>query len=56
MIANLCDTCAFRELVRTARGSTFVLCNRSRLDPRFPKYPPQPIIRCVGYEATDQPE
>ena len=35
---------------RAARGSRFVLCERSRTDPRFPRYPPLPVLRCAGFE------
>jgi hypothetical protein len=34
----------------------FYLCRRSFTDPAFQKYPPLPVVACVGYEAgTDQP-
>jgi hypothetical protein len=49
--AGLCDTCQFRRLVAGAR-STFLLCERSFTDPRFPRYPPLPVRRCDGYAAT----
>jgi hypothetical protein len=49
MGAGLCDRCAYQQLVETSR-STFSLCRRSRDDPRYPKYPPIPIVRCAGYE------
>jgi hypothetical protein len=31
-------------------GSQFYLCDRSRTDPRYPKYPPLPKLECEGYE------
>jgi hypothetical protein len=40
-------------VVRTSR-SAFSLCRRSRDDQRFPKYPPIPVMRCAGFEATDE--
>jgi hypothetical protein len=36
--------------VRNTRGSTFSLCERSRTDPAFPRYPRLPVKRCHGYE------
>jgi hypothetical protein len=36
--------------VDSARGSSFVLCALAAEDPRFPKYPRLPVIRCAGYE------
>jgi hypothetical protein len=36
--------------IRTPKGSRFLLCQLSATDARFPKYPPQPVVRCAGYE------
>jgi hypothetical protein len=36
--------------VRTGRGSVFTLCERSRTDSSFPKYPRVPVTECRGYE------
>jgi hypothetical protein len=49
---GLCETCRHARTVETARGSRFVLCERSRTDPRFPRYPPLPVTRCAGFEAA----
>ena len=51
MNAGLCDRCRHQRIVRTSRGSTFSLCERSRTDERFPKYPRLPVERCRGFEA-----
>ena len=48
--AGLCATCLRARLVVSGRGSRFVLCERSRTDPRFPRYPPLPVRACAGYE------
>jgi hypothetical protein len=37
-----------REVI-TAKQSRFLLCQLSRSNPAFAKYPPQPVIRCDGY-------
>jgi len=50
---GLCERCRHQRIVRTGRGSRFSLCERSRTDPRFPKYPPLPVLRCAGFEARD---
>jgi hypothetical protein len=47
---GICSNCRHAELIRSGRGSTFVLCGLSRTDPRFPKYPPLPVLRCAGYD------
>jgi hypothetical protein len=47
---GLCDSCRHQRLVRNTRGSTFSLCERSRTDDRFPKYPRVPVLACPGHE------
>jgi hypothetical protein len=48
--AGLCDTCAHQRVIRNTRGSSFSLCERSKADPRYPKYPRLPVIECPGWE------
>jgi hypothetical protein len=31
----------------------FWLCERSKSDARFTKYPPLPVLACMGYEKTE---
>jgi len=50
---GLCADCVFARAVTSARGSTFLLCQRSQTDPRFPKYPPLPVRSCPGFESSD---
>jgi len=51
MSANgLCDRCLHQRLVPNTRGSVFTLCERSRIDGSFPKYPRVPVAECRGYE------
>jgi hypothetical protein len=49
MNESLCETCAHLREVVSGTGSRFLLCRLSQSDPRFPKYPPQPVHRCEGY-------
>ena len=48
--AGLCDRCRHQRIVRNTRGSAFSLCERSKTEPRFPKYPRLPVVRCEGFE------
>jgi len=48
--AGLCATCAHRREVPNRRGSLFYLCERSRSDPAYPRYPRLPVLSCPGYE------
>ena len=47
---GLCATCRYARRVTTDRGSVFVLCDLSRTDARFPRYPRLPVQRCEGHE------
>lgn len=47
--AGLCESCANVKIVETRKGSRFYLCMLSEVDPRFPKYPGIPVLRCIGY-------
>lgn len=50
------------RVVRSARGSAFVLCERSRRDARYARYPALPVLRCEGHapvpldDASERPE
>ena len=48
--AGLCDTCRHQRVVSNTRGSSFSLCERSKVDARFPKYPRIPVSACPGYQ------
>jgi hypothetical protein len=50
--AGLCDSCSHQRLVRNTQGSSFSLCERSRTDPAFPRYPRLPVTSCAGYEPS----
>jgi len=50
--SGLCGSCRFARTVRSAKGSQFLLCGRSELDPSFPRYPRLPVARCSGFEAN----
>jgi hypothetical protein len=53
---SLCETCASMREVITPKGSRFLLCRLSQADPAFPKYPPQPVVRCDGYRNRETSE
>ena len=48
--AGLCPRCRHVRPIVSERGSTFLRCMKQRSDPRFPKYPPQPVLACPGFE------
>jgi hypothetical protein len=48
--AGLCAVCRHQRLVPNTRGSVFSLCERSRTQPEYPRYPRIPVLECRGYE------
>jgi hypothetical protein len=56
MSSSLCEHCGHLREVISGKGSRFLLCQLSRIDPRFPKYPPQPVRRCGGFVERDDAE
>ncbi|MBM3667607.1 MAG: hypothetical protein FJW90_09060 [Actinobacteria bacterium] len=53
--AGLCDRCRHQRLVPNTRGSVFSLCELSRTDRSFPRYPRLPVESCAGYEPGAAP-
>jgi hypothetical protein len=49
---GLCLGCRHHRVVISGKGSIFHLCERSRTDPAYPRYPPLPVLVCRGVEAT----
>jgi hypothetical protein len=54
MIPSLCEFCTHMKEVVSGKGSRFLLCDRSTTDHRFPKYPPQPVVKCAGFERSSE--
>jgi hypothetical protein len=46
---GLCDVCRHARPIESARGSRFVLCELSRTDARFARYPRLPVTACAGF-------
>jgi len=51
--AGLCESCRHARSIVSGKGSVFLMCELSKTDPRFRKYPPLPVMRCPGYEPGD---
>lgn len=52
--AGLCDTCRHERIITSDRASRFVMCELSKTDPRFRRYPALPVVACDGYELRAQ--
>jgi hypothetical protein len=50
--AGLCATCRHARLVTTPR-SRFLLCERSRGDASYERYPRLPVLACRGHEPLE---
>jgi hypothetical protein len=53
---GLCSSCRHARTIESAKGSSFLLCQRSATDPAFLKYPRLPVLACSGHEPTPAPE
>jgi|ERR1700756_620761 hypothetical protein len=53
-MAGLCSQCQHARLVGSSKGSAFLLCELSKTDPRFARYPRLPVLVCSGYEPRTQ--
>jgi len=51
---GLCFTCRHAQTIVSSRGSRFYLCERSRTDARFPRYPALPVATCIGWERDEE--
>ena len=54
--AGLCDSCRHQRLVPNTRGSVFSLCERSRAEPTYRRYPPIPGAQLPGVRAGQDPD
>jgi len=52
---GLCPQCRHVKILASDRGSTFLLCRLGADDPRFTKYPPQPVVSCRGFDRLVSP-
>lgn len=48
---SICSRCVERKIVRSGKGSVFLLCQVGVSNPNWPKYPPQPVRRCPKFRA-----
>lgn len=49
-VTGLCGGCRHHAWIQSGRGSRFLRCELSFVDPRFPKFPVLPVFQCSGYE------
>ena len=49
---GLCADCVHAKKIASSKRSEFLLCELSKSDPRFPKYPRLPVLFCSGYQPN----
>ena len=49
---GLCALCQHARSIHSAKNSEFWLCERSKTDAHFAKYPPLPVRTCAGFEGS----
>ncbi len=49
---GLCGRCRYTRVLHNDRLSTFWMCERSREDDTFPRYPRLPVVVCRGFIET----
>src|SRR5258706_10560119 len=52
--AGLCSRCRHARRIESDRGSVFIMCQYSGVDPSFPKYPRLPVISCAAYSPANE--
>jgi len=52
--AGLCSDCRNARTILSDRGSTFLMCQYSAVDPTFPKYPRLPVLFCIAYLPANE--
>lgn len=50
---GLCESCVFKKLIVSDKGSSFLQCRKAFEDARFAKYPRLPVLQCSGYQKAD---
>lgn len=54
LAGSLCARCAWVRRIASGKGSVFLLCRRAAADPRFARYPAQPVLRCSGFAEGER--
>jgi hypothetical protein len=53
MPAGLCESCRHHTWITSGRGSRFLRCDLSFIDPRFARFPALPVFACAGYSKGE---
>ena len=51
---GLCTYCDWSKQIKTAKKSSFIMCNLSKIDQRYTKYPQLPLLECEGFFVSSE--
>jgi len=52
LVVTLCYRCTHHREIRSGKGSVFLLCELGLGNNAWPKYPPQPVLRCPHFQEN----
>ena len=47
---GLCSVCRHARVIESGKGARFYLCEVSRTDPHYPRYPRLPVRECAAHD------
>jgi hypothetical protein len=47
---GLCAGCRHVNVIKSSKGSAYILCGLAKVDRRLSKYPVLPVIECLGFD------
>lgn len=52
---GLCSTCRHGREIVSGKGSKFLLCEFSQVNPEYRRYPQLPVCACAAHEPRELP-
>jgi len=49
---GICKDCVHHSVIKSSKGSEFHLCEYSKKDSSFPKYPRLPVMQCKAFTSA----
>ncbi len=55
-LIGLCVACRHVKVIKSSKGSFFIMCELAKTDKRFSKYPVLPVLYCPGFSQKHELE
>ena len=55
-LIGLCAACCHVKVIKSSKGSFFIMCELAKTDKRFSKYPALPVLYCPGFDQRRELE